>query len=158
MMVDDIGDNGDIVNVRADFQPRPAQDLMGRTPREIMRALLDAGYGYISLTGALIEQASPGITVFVEDDADLLIGSYLHFEDVLGTPAPYEFDVFLGEGLLEFTSKSEDHRSVTLEFKYYEGADVANLSSWSTKLLEQKYTWWWRSIAAGLLSYLDPPG
>lgn len=145
----------DIVDIHADFRPRPAQDLMGRTPREVMLALLDAGYRYITLTGALIEQASPGITVFVEDDASLLIDSYMHFEHALETPGSYEFDVFLGEGLLEFTSKSEDHRSVNLEFRYYRGAAVGNLSSWSTTLPEEQYTWWWRSIAAGLLSYLD---
>ena len=146
--------NGETVEIFAALLPQPALDLQGRSPRELMERLLRRGVRLIVLDGALIDQDSPGVALFVEDDARILLEMYAYAESALSAAAPFEFDTFLGDGLLAFTTISDGAR-VTVRFRYAPGLDIANLVTWETSLDQERYAWWWRSIAAGLLAAAD---
>jgi hypothetical protein len=143
------------VELHASLSPLMVQDFNRLSSRQVMKKILEKGHEIIILDGSLIDQFSNGIFLFVEEDVHFLIQDYFYYEKLLKTQEPFEYDVTLNDGSFSFTAKSENAR-VNLEFKYYPGLNSANLITHKVTITKEEYTWWWRSIAHGILNLMLP--
>ncbi|MEH2028381.1 MAG: hypothetical protein V7K67_01645 [Nostoc sp.] len=140
--------------LKTNLEPQVIQGFNGLSSREVMNQLLSIGYQTILLKGALVDQFSDGISLWVEEDAKFLIDDYFYLEKLLTSQKPYEHGSFLNDGLLSFTATS-DRTRVEIEFRYCPGLDIANLVTHHLTITENEYVWWWRNIAHQILNLVS---
>ncbi|WNZ26904.1 hypothetical protein HJG54_34225 [Leptolyngbya sp. NK1-12] len=131
-------------HLNVNYTPRSTQILRSLDLRMVKNRLLDMGYEKILLSGALIEQFSEGIYLFVDDDVVHWLEAYLHLEELLLAKEPYQHAAFLNDGAL--TIKAD------VEFRYCPGLNIANLVTYNASIAADQYIWWWRNIAYKILN------
>lgn len=138
------------IEVEASLSPRPTETL-ARRPLDIMYELLRNGHQDIFLSGALIDDFTNGVHLMVEDDAQHLLEDYEYVEALAKEKDVAEFDTYLGEGSLVFTTKWDGPDTVYLAFVHRPNSDPTNDRRFNVTLPRTNYLSWWRSIAAALL-------
>jgi hypothetical protein len=141
--------------LQASLAPGDAVSFYGAGPRDVMAALLGQSYEMLTLRGALLDDFCPGITVYVEDDAEFLVTAALDLEQLRRSREPYRHAATLGDGRLTIASSS-DRGSVAATFHYSPALDVASMVIHRVLLIEEQYVWWWRSISRQLRDLAQP--
>ncbi|QYO67755.1 hypothetical protein [Leptolyngbya sp. 7M] len=138
-------------HLNANYTSRPTQILGSLDLRIVKNRLLDMGYEKMLLNGALIEQFSEGIYLFVDDDVVHWLEAYLHLEELLLSKEPYKHAAFLNDGALTIKA-SVVAEQANVEFRYCPGLNVANLITYNASIAADQYIWWWRNIAYAILN------
>ena len=142
--------NSQTAQLIASVTPRPIQNCQGLDTRELVEKLLNRGYQRILLSGALIDQFSDGVILYVDNDVDFFFDCYLHLETLSLVNEPYNHFACLNDGVLNISAKS--NTIITkIKFEYWPNLNAANLVTYIETVAANEYVWWWRSIANEIL-------
>ncbi len=146
----------EFATIVASLDPRPPLDLPGGAPVAVQDALLARGYRTLLLTGALLDELTPGAGLVVEDDARLLLDWYAYAERLVAAGGPFGFDTVLADGAVTVVAASDADR-VRLRFELVPELDPALAVTSTAEVSVPEYAWWWRSIAGGLCDLAGLP-
>ena len=144
--------NAKTAELTTNLTPKPIQNLHGFNAHNLKKKILSMGYEYISLYGGFAEYFDgKGMFLYVEDDAEFLIDYYINLEELFKTQDNYEHSAFLSDGIYTLNAKS-NRNAIEIEFKSCPGLNVENLVTNNVTSSENKYVWWWRSIAHEIIN------
>jgi hypothetical protein len=130
--------------------------LVNLDEEEIERQLINNGYTFFWMRGALIDQLyEEGVSVHADDHHSFL-ACYKHLEKLIALGEPYEHNGYIGEGSL-ITIAFSDGKDVKLEMNCCPGANLANSRILKVTLPETEYIQWWRSLAYQIVECSKTP-
>ena len=94
---------------------------------------------------------SEGVSLFTEDDIELLLEGAINAEEFVADPSETEHYVTLNDGGLEIVSE-KDSGNVNIEFTYYPGLDAAKKVGSKITVTSSEYLNWWRNIVSTITS------
>ncbi|MBD1835365.1 hypothetical protein H6F61_22430 [Cyanobacteria bacterium FACHB-472] len=141
----------DAIKVKTSFDIRFLKEINDINPREIMQMLLNHGCQKIILVGSPIDKLANYISLYVENDVEFIIDSYLYLEELFLKKEAFKHNTFLSDGLLEVKAKIEKE-IVDVTYNYYPELNIKNLISYSEKFSKNKYLFWWRNLTYDLVS------
>lgn len=144
----------EIIQIVTGFNHKEVVPLDQIDPKQLISKLIEAENEVIILSGSFLDQFDSGIEIFVDDDIQSLIVSYLHLEKIVLMNSSYQHGEFLNDGFLSFTAHC-DGKNVDIELRYCPRSDIANLVERSLSLSPTEYLWWWRTIAHQIYMIAD---
>lgn len=116
-------------------------------PKSEKTRLIESGMENFKISGIPIDEysLSEGISLYVEDDIELILEGALAAEEFISEPDVKEQHNTLYEGGLVITGKKESG-NICMLFKYYPGLDASQEISKRIIVSYAEYINWWRGI------------